>query len=147
MQGSCNPWPAAKTCASGSPICFSRHFHLSSPWLSNLWIGPPKLGGHVWSFNLPFDLVYILHLNSDVETWNDNLCDSQLLTGSHNFQAHPTCIIFGGVGSVPVGTPTTNTICIIVTLCAIELNFSNLLSFDNCEPWSSSECIMLLRCA
>lgn len=99
--GSCNPWPAAKTCASVSPICFSRHFHLSCPWLSNIWIGPPKLGGHVWSFKekeyLPFDLLYILHLNCSVKTWDDNLCDSQLRTNRYNSQANllMSNVVFG----------------------------------------------------
>jgi hypothetical protein len=135
--------------ASGSPICFSRHFHLSSPWLSNLWIGPPKLGGHVWSFKEKERMSSLwpgIHFASQLRCWNlkwqslwfviaNRIRQFPSSSNMHNFLWSWEC---------PSRTPTTSTICITVTLCAIELNLLNLLSFNNCKPWSSSECTCYL---
>ena len=40
--------------------------------------------------NLHFNLLWLLHLNSHSETWNDNLHDLQLLTEWDNFRADCT---------------------------------------------------------
>jgi len=148
--GSCNPWPAAKIyMLLALQSAFFRHFHLSSPWLSNLWIGPPKLGGHVWSFKEKERMSSLwpgIHFASQLWCWNlkwqslwfviaNRIKQFPSSSNMHNFWWSWEC---------PSRTPTTSTICITVTLCAIELIFLNLLSFNNCKPWSSSECTCYL---
>ena len=45
--------------------------------------------------NLPFDLSQLLHLNSNIETWNNNMHDSQSLTQwivSNSIQRSKMCV-------------------------------------------------------
>ena len=63
------------------------------------------LTGPMWSlqekhYNLQFDLLELeMHLYSDAEFWNKNLCDLQLLTRWDKCWSNPTIKIVCGVGS------------------------------------------------
>jgi len=89
------------------------------------------LRGPMWSlkvnhYNLQFDLLDLeMHLYSDVESCNNNLCDLQLLTRWDNCWSNPTIKIV-----VELELPTIGSHTIDQQECTIHLNLELVLSLS-----------------
>ena len=103
------------------PNFLIRCLHLSGSWQSLLltintklpwwvWIICSKfvyhskftiICEHTWEslYDLHFDPLQLLHLNSDSKIWNDKLCDTQMLMGWDNSWFHSMVKIASRVGS------------------------------------------------
>ena len=110
-------------------ICLNEIGQCSQNTKINLSSWVTTLRGPMWSlkekhYNLQFDLLDLeMHLYSDVESWNNNLCDLQLLTRWDNCWSNPTIKIV-----VELELPTIGPHTVDQQECMIHLNLKLGLS-------------------